>query len=177
VLFVVGTQGSAAGVDWRYAKARYDAEAYWRRGNASIELIADTDFDPAQQRDRTVVLYGNADENAAWPILLADSPLQVRTGEVRLGERVYAGDDLAACFVRPRADSDIASVVAIAGTGDLGTRATNLMSLFVPFVRYPDIAVYRAAAEGEASPPPLVAGFWGPDWSLDDAEIAERVAP
>jgi len=39
VLFVFGTQGSPAENAWSQAKARYDAEVFWYRGNASVDVI------------------------------------------------------------------------------------------------------------------------------------------
>ena len=67
------------------SKARLDAETFWVRGNAGIEILPDTAFDPAKFKDRSVILYGNADTNAAWPRLLAGSPVEVRNGWARVG--------------------------------------------------------------------------------------------
>ncbi|UCD53494.1 MAG: prolyl oligopeptidase family serine peptidase, partial [Phycisphaerales bacterium] len=137
-LFIYGTHGSDEENAWAFDKARYDAETYWYRGNGSVEIVKDSDFDPARYRDRTVVLYGNAQTNGAWPALLSDSPVQVRPGQVQVGTRSVKGDDLSAIFIRPRADSNLASVVVVSGTGPVGMRSTYFTSFFTPFVRYPD---------------------------------------
>ena len=68
-------QGKSEENTWAFAKARYDAETFWYRGNASIDVIPDTAFDAAAKPDRNVILYGNADTNAAWDALLADGYL------------------------------------------------------------------------------------------------------
>jgi len=39
---------------------------FWVRSNAGIEVLPDMAFDPAADEDRSVILYGNADTNAAW---------------------------------------------------------------------------------------------------------------
>src|SRR5262249_32969742 len=77
VLFVYGTHGSAEETAAALAKARYDAETFWYQGNASVDVVPDTAWEAAAERDRNVIVYGNADTNAAWKTLLADSPVQV----------------------------------------------------------------------------------------------------
>ncbi|MGE0377655.1 MAG: alpha/beta hydrolase, partial [Planctomycetaceae bacterium] len=170
-LFVYGTQGSDEENRWTFAKARFDAETYWYRGNASVDFVADRDFDAGQFADRTVVLYGNAETNSAWGSLLGESPVQVTRRAVRIGDRELDGDDLAAVFLRPRADSDRASVIVIAGTGAAGMRACQPITFFLPFTRYPDLTVLRAPADSGSRPQPLAAGYFGLDWSVETGEI------
>ena len=45
-------------------------------------MIPDHAFDEKGTRDRSVILYGNADTNGVWDTLLAESPVQVRQGAV-----------------------------------------------------------------------------------------------
>src|SRR5262249_23655230 len=66
MMVVFGTKGTPAENAWALAKARYDAETFWYRGNSSVEVVPDSSFDAAQDRDRSVILYGNADSNGAW---------------------------------------------------------------------------------------------------------------
>src|SRR5262249_18428127 len=70
MLFVYGTQGSSEEKQWAFARARYDAETFWYRGNGSVDVISDLDFDPKKDPDRNVILYGNAETNRAWSALL-----------------------------------------------------------------------------------------------------------
>ena len=63
--FVYGTQGTEEENAWAFAKARYDAEQFWYRGNGSIDVIPDIEFDPDRDKDRAVIVYGNADTNTA----------------------------------------------------------------------------------------------------------------
>ncbi|MBX3436797.1 MAG: prolyl oligopeptidase family serine peptidase [Planctomycetaceae bacterium] len=174
-LIVYGTQGTDEENRWTYNKARYDAESFWYRGNASVDFVADQDFTPDEFADRTVLLYGNADTNSAWESLLKDSPVQLSRGAVRIGDRAIAGEDLAAVFLRPRMDSDRACVVVIGGTGPAGMRACHPLSLFQPFTRYPDLTVVRgpepSATGNVRGLQPLVAGYFGLDWSLSNGEI------
>lgn len=170
-LLVYGTKGTPEENAWAFGKARYDAETFLYRGNASMEMQADTAFEPSRDRDRTVVLYGNAQTNAAWPALLGDSPVQVHRGRVQLGDREFEGADLSAILIRPRPDSSVASVVAISGTGPAGMRSTYATSFFVPFVRYPDCVIARVDAGSDQGSKNLAAGYFGLDWSIEDGEF------
>ena len=154
------------------AKARYDAETYLSRAVSTPEVVSDVEFDAHAEPDRTILLVGNADANSAWNGLLPNSPVEVRRGSLRIGDRTLTGDDLAVLFVQPRPGSDTAAVVAIGGTGPVGMQLAQRWSLFVPFVRYPDCVVVRAAAEPTGSPRTMAAGFFGRNWSVEDGEFA-----
>lgn len=170
-LFVYGTQGSAAENALIYAKARLDAESLWYRGNGGVDVVADREFSASDYPDRTVLVYGNADTNAAWADLLEDSPVQVGNGTLRVGDNTHQGSDLACLFVRPRNDSDMASVIGVTATGQQGLRMLGKQSLFQPFVRYPDCVVLRAPAENEERASVEQAGYFGLDWSVENGEF------
>ena len=163
-LFVYGTMGKQAENDWAFQKARFDAETYWYRGNASVECIPDTQFSLEAYKDRSLVLYGNATTNGAWTSLLSDSPVQVDSEAILVGEQRMAGNDLSTIFVRPRPDSDRASVVVIAGTGLPGMRDTYQQTLFLPFVRFADCVVNRQGKQ-------IAGGYFGNDWSVETGEF------
>ncbi len=163
-LFVYGTTGEPEENDWAFQKARLDAEIYWYRGNASVGIIPDTDFSLTSFPNYSVVLFGNAETNSAWPSLLAASPVQVNRNGIQLGDRHLAGDDLSTIFVRPRPDSDRSSVVVITGSGLSGMRETYRQTLFLPFVRFADCVVRQ---NGE----PIAGGYFGNDWSVERGEF------
>jgi predicted esterase len=171
-LFVYGTGGTPEENAWAFGKARYDAETFWYRGNGSVEIVADSAFTPSRYADRTVVLYGNAETNRAWSSLLSDSPVQVRRGRVRVGTRSYEGDDLAAFFIQPRKDSDIASVIVVSSSGPAGMRSAYSVSFFRSFVRYPDCLVTRVDREQAGRSENIVVGFFGLDWSVENGEFS-----
>lgn len=166
VVLVYGTSGTGAETAWAFAKARYDAETFWYRGNGAMELIPDVEFAPAHYRDRNVILYGNADTNRAWSLLLPKSPVQVSRGVVKVGKRSFKGDDLAAVFVYPRPDSTSASVGVVAGSGLPGMRLTHQLPYFVSGAGFPDWAVYDVEALRAGSRGIHGAGFFDTDWSL-----------
>lgn len=168
LVLVYATGGPAEQRSWAYRKARLDAETFWYRGNASVDLIADRDFEASKYPDRTVVLYGHAESNLCWDSLLSESPVQVRAGRVQVGDREMRGDDLAAYFIRPRPGSEVASVVVVAGTGLAGMRSTYGDTFFGPATRFPDCLVLRAGKEVE----PIAAGYFGLDWSVVEGEFA-----
>jgi len=173
-MFVYGTQGTEAHNAAIYGKARYDAETFWYRGNGAVDVVRDVDFDPSAERDRNVILYGNADTNAAWAALLGDSPVQVRRGAVTVGEREMVGEDLACLFIRPRPGSDRALVGVVAGSGLAGTRLTERLPYFLSGVAYPDWIVLGPDVPSDGTQGIRAAGFFGNDWSVKSGDSAWR---
>lgn len=174
MMFVYGTRGSAAENSWAYAKARFDAEVWWYRGNGAVDVLPDNLFDASKEPDRGVVLYGNADNNAAWPALLSHSPVQVRHGLVRVGDREQRGDDLACLFCRPRPNSDRACVAVISGSGLAGLKLTERVPYFMAGVAYPDCTVFGPESLLKGNDGVIAAGYFGNDWSVDGGEFAWR---
>ena len=174
VVFVYATHGTPEENAWSLAKARFDAETFWYRGNGSIDLIADSEFDARKEPDRNVVLYGNADTNSAWQPLLVGSPVQVRRSEVEVGDRVESGDNLGCLFIRPRPGSDTASVGVISGTGVTGMRVTDRLPYFVSGVAYPDCFIFDSKILTMVSSGIHAAGFFGNDWSIATGEFVWR---
>jgi hypothetical protein len=168
---VYGTGGSPDENAWALAKARYDAEVFWYRGNGSVDVLPDTAFDPDAERDRGVILYGNADTNRAWPALLEDCPVHLRHGRVRVADRELVGDDLACLFLRPRPGSDRACVGVVGGTGVLGMRLTDRLPYFVSGVGLPDLTIFGADAPMAGFAGLRAAGYFGNDWGVASGEF------
>lgn len=174
VIFVYGTKGTAQENAWAFAKARYDAETFWYRGNASVDVVADVEFDPSKEPDRNVILYGNADTNAAWKALLSNSPVQVGRGFVRIGERELKGENLACLFIHPHPNSDFALVGVVSGTGVTGMRLTDRLPYFLSGVGYPDCIVLGTETLSQGINGVRAAGYFGLDWSVTKGEFAWR---
>ena len=170
-VFVYGTRGDAAEDARTYGKARCDAETFWVRGNAGIEILPDTAFDPAKDRDRSVILYGNADTNAAWAKLLAGSPVEVRNGRARIGDRRYQGAGYAAYFLRPRPGSDVASVGALAWTGPAGWVAASPVQYFISGAGFPDLMLFSAETLRAGTDGVRAVGWFGNDWSVEHGDF------
>jgi pimeloyl-ACP methyl ester carboxylesterase len=171
MLFVYGTKGKPEENAWALAKARYDAETFWYRGNGSVDVIPDTAFQAGETAGRNVVLYGNADTNSAWGGLLKDSPVQVHRGAVMIGTRKLAGEQLACLFLRPRPGSDRACVGVVSGTGPAGMRLTDRLPYFFSGAAYPDCIVLGPEMLREGLKGVRVAGYFGLDWGVDSGEF------
>jgi hypothetical protein len=181
VALVYGTRGNPHENAWAYAKARYDAETFWVRGNGAFEVMADTEFNfQAAQPDSVyatcnVVLYGNADTNAAWLALFSRSPVQVLNGRVILGAgpirdpetHPTVRNDLAVLALYPRPRSDTALVGVVAGSGLSGLRLTERLPYFVSGVAYPDWIVMAAEVLAVGAEGVVATGFFDNAWKLD----------
>lgn len=183
MMLVYGTAGSVEENKWAYARARYDAETFWYRGNGSIDVISDAQFNNSgnyyKEVNRSVILYGHAEMNSAWePLLAGDekdnnsrSPVQVRRGVVTVDDIALGGDNLACIFIRPRAGSDIASVGVVAGTGMAGLRLTDRLPYFVSGIAYPDCMILDINVLSKGVAGIRVAGFFGNDWSVANGDF------
>jgi hypothetical protein len=161
---VVGTRGPAEDTRRNWVKARFDAEYLWYQGNGSVDVIADTDFDPAAEPDRNVVLYGNAESHEDWDALVDDA-VDVRGGTVRVGDREFA--DAALMAIRPRPGSDSASVGILAGSDASAMRLTERRPILSGGFAYPDVTVLRDFGDTVV----LGAGFFGNDWSVNAGDF------
>jgi len=171
VVFVYGTRGDDAADALAFDKARFDAEMFWARGNNGIEVVPDTAFDPARDPDRSVILYGNADTNAAWPKLLPGCPVDIRNGLARAAGKRWAGADTAAYFVRPRPASDVASVGVVAWTGKAGWTAASPAQYFISGAGFPDLLILSAESLRSGTAGVRAAGWFGDDGSLEKGDI------
>jgi len=171
-VLVYGTAGTAEENAWAFRKARCDAETFWYRGNGAPEILADTEFDLKSYRDRSVILYGNADTNRLWTKLLPTCPVQVTRGAVKVGDRAMTGDDLACLFCFPRHDSAAAYVAVVCGTGLTGMRLTDRAPYFISGTPFPDLLVWTPDVLLKGTAGVRAAGFFGNDWSVSKGDFA-----
>jgi hypothetical protein len=166
VVLVYATKGTAKENELYLNKARFDAETFYYRGNGSFDLIPDTDYSLQKYDGRNVVLYGNKNNNAAWNLLLKESPIQVSNGLVTAGDKTYKGNDLGAYFVYPHPESDINLVGVVAGTGESGIKATSLNNYLLPITGFPDLMIFRADMLRTGLEGVEAAGFFDNDWTF-----------
>ncbi len=172
MLFVYGSHGNAEEDEINYEKARYDQETFWYRGNGSVDVMPDREFQPGKYKNRDVILYGNADTNSAWKPLLGNSPVQIKDDFAQIGTHIYHGGNLACLFVRPRPDSPSAMVAVVSGTGGEGMRLTYRLPIFLSGVAWPDCTLMSARALSSGLKGVLAAGFFGLDWGVKDGDFA-----
>jgi len=174
VVFVYGTHGNKEENKWAFEKSRYDAEMIWYRGNGSIEVIKDDEFNPVKYKDRNVILFGNSETNSAWKSLLKDSPVQVSDGKITIGKKTYKGDNYTCLMIRPRKDSEFASVGIVAGTGIEGMEMADFAQYYHPYISFPDITIYNSQIKDSDEKGVKSSGYFGNDWSLEDGEFIEQ---
>ncbi|TKC09431.1 carboxylesterase family protein [Pedobacter frigoris] len=166
MLYVYGTGGTNEEQAWSVAKARFDAESWYYRGNGAIDIIADKEYSKAKYAGRNVVLIGNGTTNSAWKILLADCPVQVNKNTVTVGSKKLTGDDLGAYFIWPIAGTQSNTVSVIAGSGLKGMKAANANQYFAGGSGFPDIMVFRLKMLTDGIDQVEYAGFYDNNWNL-----------
>ena len=121
---------------------------------------------PPQYSHRGVIIYGNATTNSAWKTLLANSPLQVQRGSVKIGDEDIKGDDLGIYFSYPRPDSRFASVSVVAGTGVVGMKATFANQYFAGASGFPDYLIFTADMMKDGAKSIKMTGFFDNNWQF-----------
>jgi len=184
VALVYGTKGTPAENAWTLAKARYDAETFYYRGNGALELTADVDLvaregirkrnGKEQETSRNLILYGHAECNAAWGYLLGHSPVQVHRGRLRVGDRELVGDDIGCLFLQPNPRDEHALVGVVAGSGMPGMRVTERMPYFTSGTGFPDCLIIGSELPAKGIDGVRGAGFFGPDWQVGTGEFVWR---
>lgn len=171
VVFVYATQGSAQENEWYFNKARFDAETFWYRANGYIELVKDSDFSLKKYADRNVILYGNQDNNAAWKILLKESPVQVKNNEITFGNKKLPGAQWGMYFIIPRSDSNTASIGVITATGTAGMKSAYANHYLVNGTTFPDVLIFDETVLSKGLSAVKCAGFFGNDWSIENGSF------
>ncbi|TVR40391.1 MAG: alpha/beta hydrolase [Bacteroidia bacterium] len=171
MVFVYATGGSDEENDWYKNKARFDAETFLYRGNGSIDVIPDSLFNPKLYAHRNVIIYGNTENNLAWPQLLDHSPVQVLSDGIIFGDTFLSGDRLGTYFIYPRSDSDTASVGVIAGTGIAGMKATWGNDYFSGITGFPDLLIFDVDWIRDSLEGVKISGFFGYDWSTEQGDF------
>lgn len=181
MVFVHGTKGTSEENAWTLVKARYDAETFYYRGNGSVLLMSDVEVianeTDRKRRERAVespnlILYGHAECNAAWSILLANSPVQVHRGSIRLGSRELAGADLGCLFLQPHPRHENALIGVVGGSGMAGLRVLERMPYFTSGAAFPDWLIVTAALPAKGLEGIRGAGFFGNDWQVQTGDAA-----
>jgi predicted esterase len=166
MLYVYATGGTGSEKAWAIAKARYDAESWYYRGNGAFDIISDKAYTKAKYPGRNVVLIGNATTNSAWKTLLGDCPVSVTNGVVKVGAKQFTGTDLATYFVWPIAGTTDNSVSVIAGTGIEGMRATNANQYFTGGSGFADVMVFRLGMLKDGIGQVAHASFFDNKWKV-----------
>ena len=171
MVFVYATHGDKKANEWYLAKARFDAETFWYRGNGSIDIIPDREFEPSKYKDRNVILYGNADNNSAWNKLLANCPVKVTNKEIVFGDKAFTGQELGTFFIYPRTDSQTALVGVVAGTGSEGMKALYPNDYFSGITGFPDLLIFDVDWIKDNPTGIKVSGFFGNDWKINSGDF------
>lgn len=162
VVLVFGTNGTPQENAWAYAKARFDSETMWYRGNGSLPMVSDDEWLAAKDRTRNVVLIGNARTNSAWGSLV----------EAGSDFTVPATDSTGWIVLRPMAGTIDRHVGLVGGSDLAGMKLTNRSPYFLSGAGYPDLLVLGRESLTKGSAGILKAGFFGNDWSVRNGDIA-----
>jgi predicted esterase len=164
MVWVYGTSGTPEENAAILARVRYEVGVWWYRGNGSVAVVADRQFEPARYAGRNVILYGNADTNSAYAKLLPDCPVRVARGIATVGKKTYEGDfGLYLVYLKPDRDG----LVGVLGeTNAKTTRMAQQSRHFVSGSACPDYAVWSGDVLEMGMEGAAAAGWFDSGWGL-----------
>ncbi|MCU7548784.1 alpha/beta hydrolase-fold protein [Chitinophagaceae bacterium LB-8] len=174
MVFVYGTIGSKDENEWSFNKARYDAETWYYRGNGAVDVISDKDYSQSLYKGRNVIIYGNANSNSAYKLLLQSCPIQLERNTVKAGNHIWKGDDLAAYFIWPMKGTNNNSIGVIGGTGLKGMNAATGNQYFAGGSGFPDFMVFSLGMLRTGGNEVKLAGFFDNAWKLSESEMIQN---
>ncbi len=148
-VLVRATHGTPEENAWSLARARFDAEQWWYRGNGRAEIVSDDAFLRNLAEGKVTgnaILYGHADANAAAKRLCENQAVRVGRTEAWIGTRKLTGDDVGVLAVgtfKGAAGPRVYGLVA--GTGLSGARSTDRIPYILAGTGVPDVCVVRPA--------------------------------
>jgi hypothetical protein len=169
MIFVVGASGNKEENETNLNKAIYDAESWYYRGNGAVDIITDKQYSPEKYKGRNVIIYGNANTNSAWKVLLKDCPIKVSTNKIVADDLQWNGDDLATYFVRPQKDPALLTGV-VAATGVKGMKAAYANQYFAGGSGFPDYMIFSIDMLKDGSNGIKAAGFFTNQWKFSKDE-------
>ena len=173
-LFVYGTLEIEAETAELVGRLRFDMQTWWRREVCLPSVYSDTRYVEEMENGGWIpawnmVIYGNAETNAAWDRLLSpDCPIQAGRGILTLGGRTFERDDLLCLFVHRRSDvgEERALVGVVADTGVRGARLGYALEPFASAPGLPDAVVYSPALLDPEEQGILATASFDPTWKL-----------
>ncbi|MBS1704603.1 MAG: prolyl oligopeptidase family serine peptidase [Armatimonadetes bacterium] len=146
-VLVYGTQGDPALARWSLAKARYDAEQFWYRGNGRFRVVADVDYLANAKRYQgcNAVFYGSSAVNKAWLVAQPQFPSIANSD---------SGGILAMVPTTTGANG------FVGGKTIESARLTDRLPLFSAGVGYPDYTLLGADFYTKQLDGIKAAGFW-----------------
>ncbi|MEY4566362.1 MAG: hypothetical protein RLY14_1332 [Planctomycetota bacterium] len=169
-VLVYGTEGNDDENSWMLERARFDAETFWYRGNGSVDVIPDSAWKETADKNRNVIVYGNATINSVWRELLTDSPVQIVRDRWSIRNDSENKESASILMVRPQANHPSFSIGAIGGTDLLAMRSTNRIPIFSSGTNYPDLLIATSDFLQKGTAAIRRVGFFGNDWSIENGE-------
>ena len=77
-------------------------------------------------------------------------------------------------MIRPRKDSEFASVGVVSGTSLEGMQLTNFALYYHQYIGFPDIIIYDSGILNSDEEGVKFSGYFGNDWSVERGEFINQ---
>jgi pimeloyl-ACP methyl ester carboxylesterase len=162
-LLVTPTGGTSSEIADAVARARFDAQLWWYRGNGRALVTTDAEVTAKDWKDFNLILYGSAESNGCWKKIADRLPFGAAPGGIRIGADTLKGD-LALAAVYPNPDAPSHLVAVIGASGEAGRRAWQALGFWSPDTGSPDVLCWGADIHEKWIDGLRAAGHFGADW-------------
>jgi len=129
--------------------------------NHDQRVVADSEVTEQDIRDRTLVLFGTVRDNTLLARIAPGLPLGIGEDGIRVGEHLFAGEDVGVRLIAPNPLNPSRYVVVQAGNTMAAAVAGNALPDFLPdFVVYDERTVEQRERLVARHHPPLTVGFF-----------------
>ncbi|MEK7465900.1 MAG: prolyl oligopeptidase family serine peptidase [Planctomycetota bacterium] len=162
-LLVTPTGGTESEIADAVARARFDAQVWWYRGNGRATVVTDAEVSAKDWKSLNLILYGSAESNGCWKRIADRLPFRASPGEITIGNDVLKGDlALTAVYPNPEVPAHLVAVIGASGAG--GRRAWHAMGFWHPDTGSPDVMCWGADIHEKWLDSIRAVGHYGADW-------------
>ncbi len=166
--FVVGNDA------WSLAKARYDAETFWYRGNGSVNIIPAATLGATDIRNRNIIVYGGEAFQTVTAILdrSKEHAVSIDGGAYTIGGAVTRRDSGMAILAIMPGLTDDTLIGVVAGVDESGQRLCEQVPVFVSGIGYPDWTLLSTDMLRNGFEGIIGAGFFDANWDYSPDQSA-----
>jgi predicted esterase len=165
-VLVYGTTGDSASTAMLLHKARVQAQLWWRVGNGTVPVIADTEVTKQLFATKNLFLFGGPSLNRITARIAPRLPIGLDAAGARIEASMIRGEHLAAQFIYPNPEHPLRFVLIYEGSDAAGEQIAGAFNLFGSGSALPDYILYDASIRTKGWGGVTAAGFFDGRWQV-----------
>lgn len=168
-VLVYGTKGDSVMTELLLHQARIQALTWWIRANGQVEVLPDSEVTQSIIDKYNLILFGNAQTNAATARINNKLPIRILDGQIQLNisgiKRLYG--DLGIIFIYPNPLNSKKLILLYEGTTGKGQKLSDRFGTLYSGAGLPDFLILGEEVKQKGWGGVKAAGFFSNHWQLD----------